>query len=71
MRRAQHGSWYLQWQFFVLGLVTIYEGLVVVLSLGFLDTQARADLLFSEWFGYYDNAGVERIFKHEDKGKNK
>lgn len=46
---ANNRTWNQQYKFFVVGLVTIYEGLVIVLSLGFLNTDARAMLLFSDW----------------------
>lgn len=34
---------------FVIGLVTLYEGIVLVLSLGFLNVDARAWVLFDHY----------------------
>jgi len=42
---AKHGSLKEQAQFVVLGLASIYEGLVFVLSLGFLSVDIRSWLL--------------------------
>jgi hypothetical protein len=49
IKRAKHYHWRGHFKFFVLGLATVYEGLVIVLSLGFLSTELRATLLFSDW----------------------
>lgn len=46
---ARHRTWKEQFKFFVVGLATVYEGLVIVVSLGFLNTEARSNLLFSDW----------------------
>jgi hypothetical protein len=44
--KARHFSTRERWQFFALGLGTIYEGLVMTLSLGYLTVDTRAWLLF-------------------------
>jgi hypothetical protein len=45
--KARHfGSRRERWRFFLLGLGTIYEGLVMTLSLGYLTVDTRAWLLF-------------------------
>lgn len=44
--RARHNGAKDHWQFFLLGLGTVYEGLVMVLSLGFLTVETRSWLLF-------------------------
>jgi len=41
-----HGSARERWRFVLLGLGTIYEGLVMVLSLGYLNVETRSWLLF-------------------------
>jgi hypothetical protein len=43
---ARHGSSKERWKFVLLGLGTVYEGLVMVLSLGYLNVSTRAWLLF-------------------------
>ena len=45
-RVARNGSSRERWKFFALGLATIYEGMVIVLSLGYLNVEARAYELF-------------------------
>lgn len=37
------------WKFWLIGWVSIIEGLIIVLSLGYLTSRIRADVLFSEW----------------------
>jgi hypothetical protein len=44
--KARHNSRRDRWRFFLLGLATVYEGLVIVLSLGYLNCEARAYELF-------------------------
>lgn len=44
--RSRHDGAKDHWQFFLLGLGTVYEGLVMVLSLGFLTVETRSWLLF-------------------------
>jgi hypothetical protein len=46
-RRSRHASVREHFQFVVLGLGTIYEGLVMVLSLGFLNVETRSWMLFN------------------------
>ena len=43
---ARHYGWRFHVQFFMLGLATIWEGLIIVLSLGFLNCDIRAHLIF-------------------------
>lgn len=43
---ARHASSKERWRFVVLGVATIWEGLVMVLSLGYLNVNTRAWLLF-------------------------
>ena len=43
---ARHSGARERWQFFALGLGSLYEGLVLVLSLGYLTVDTRAWLLF-------------------------
>lgn len=45
-RIAKHYTARERWQFFALGLATVWEGLVIVLSLGYLSCEARAYELF-------------------------
>jgi hypothetical protein len=45
-RWARHRSRRDQWRFFLIGLGTVYEGLVIALSLGWLTINTRAWLLF-------------------------
>ena len=45
-RVARNGSSRERWRFFALGLATVYEGLVIVLSLGYLNAEARVYELF-------------------------
>jgi hypothetical protein len=45
-RRARHYSTRERWEFVVLGLGTIFEGLVMTLSLGYFNVDTRAWLLF-------------------------
>jgi hypothetical protein len=46
-KKAKHyGNTKEQLQFWLLGLGTIYEGLIMVLSLGFLTVNTRAWMLF-------------------------
>ncbi len=48
-KRARHGAKPDQWRFWLLGLGTVYEGLVMVLSLGYYSVDTRAWLLFDLW----------------------
>jgi hypothetical protein len=49
-RLANHaGSRRDHWRFFLLGLATLYEGLVITLSLGYLSVEARAYELFMRY----------------------
>lgn len=45
-RRALHLSARDRWQFFALGIATIFEGLVMTLSLGYLTVDTRVWLMF-------------------------
>lgn len=48
MRIAHHRSWRMQVFFFIVGIATVAEGLVMVLSLGFIAVDWRADILFND-----------------------
>ncbi len=49
-RRARgHGSWFNQFYYALVGLASVYEGLVIFLSLGTLTCEARAWVLFRDW----------------------
>ncbi len=54
-RIARHYSWPEQAFFVAIGLATIYEGLIMVLSLGFLNVGTRAYVLFHDWEGWEDD----------------
>ena len=39
-----------RFKFWVLGLATLGEGLVITLSLGYLTCDWRAEVVFSDWY---------------------
>lgn len=47
-RRAHNPTSKDRWEFFRLGLATLYEGLVITLSLGYLNVEARVYELFKD-----------------------
>lgn len=52
-RRARHGnSARERWKFFAVGLGSLFEGAVIVLSLGYLNVEVRSWLLFEVFDDY-------------------
>lgn len=45
-KRARHDNARDRWVFCLIGLASVYEGLVMALSLGYLNVDTRAWLLF-------------------------
>ena len=49
-----------RWKWWLIGWVTLFESLVTILSLGYLTSDVRAMVIFSEWAEDIDDKKIDK-----------